>query len=199
MLNRCGWVEQINNINHNYQHSSLFGISASVPPDERTHQHVIPTIADQLLQLTTKVSDEEFKRSKNQLKSTILMGLESQLSQLEDLGRQVMFFSKKLPEEQHSLNRVVDGVEVCKRIDMITKDDLVRTARRVLLGEKMKSVYEFPGSTHWEQSELGEGRPTVLIQAPIFGDRDGFLKVEDTLKTWGLMGPLCSKRKSSWF
>jgi predicted Zn-dependent peptidase len=111
------------------------------------------------------------------------MGLESQLGQLEDLSRQVMM-----------QNRRLEVTTMCERIDMVTKADLVRCARRVVLGEDTKSPYEFDDSVHWKRT--GDGRPSVLVHAPLFPN-DSFLKIEDTLKTWGLMGPGYAQNK--WF
>lgn len=109
------------------------------------------------------------------------MNLESQLVQLEDLGRQVLMNGTRL-----------DVVEMCRRIDAVGKDDLVRTARRVLYGEKNKSVYEFNGSKHWTPS--GDGRPSVVVHAPLFA-KDSLLKIEETMGSWGLMG----EEKKGWF
>lgn len=130
MLNSCGWFEQINVFNHAYSDSSIFGIQAAIHPHSDTHKHVLPVILDQFSKLLKNPKTEEFNRAKNQLSSNLLMGLESGLVQLEDLGKHV------LSGPTHDF---VDVLEISRRIYLVTNDDIVRTARRVLLGDRTKS------------------------------------------------------------
>lgn len=68
-----------------------------------------------------KVSEEEASRAKNQLKSRVLMNLESRNILCEDIGRQLLTYGYR---EQAS--------ELCKQIDDVTRDDLLRVARSML-------------------------------------------------------------------
>lgn len=179
VLNRCGWVEQCNIINHNYQDNSLFGIQASFPPDIRTHHHIIPVICDQLVALTQKASKEELERAKNQLKSSMLMDMESKLSELEDIGKQILFNGQRL----HIL-------DMCSRIEEVTLEDLIRVGKRVVLSQKIESPRSYSDSKPW--TPTGDGRPTVLIQGPIFKD-DALIRVDNQIREWGI-GPGAAKR-----
>ena len=80
------------------------------------------------LELTTRtgrggIAQGELDRAKNQLRSSVLMNLESKMVQLEDLGRQVQVHGYKVPVE-----------ELCSKIEKVTRQDIVRVARRVFGG-----------------------------------------------------------------
>ncbi|KAI9353560.1 peptidase M16 inactive domain-containing protein [Obelidium mucronatum] len=79
VLNRYHWVENCNMLSYSYQPTSLFGISASVPPHPETHAHILPILLSHLHQTTspTSLSAVPLSRAKNQLKSNLLMSLES--------------------------------------------------------------------------------------------------------------------------
>lgn len=71
-------------------------------------------IADQFSKLST-VTDEEMRRAKNALKSSILMNLESRAVVLEDIGRQLLMSGK-----------IMGGEELCARVDQVTPKDIER-------------------------------------------------------------------------
>lgn len=66
------------------------------------------------------------------LKSSLLMALESQLVQAEDMGRQVLKNEKRLDVE-----------EICRRIEMISTDDIIRVGQRIFLGKDIPSRFKF--------------------------------------------------------
>lgn len=67
------------------------------------------------------VTDEELNRAKNQLRSSLLMNLESRMVELEDLGRQVQNGGKKM-----------SAAAMCKHIERVTKADVRRVMDKVL-------------------------------------------------------------------
>ena len=69
----------------------------------------------------TKVSEDELLRARNQLRSSLLMNLETRGILCEDIGRQVL-------AEDHR----IDPAELCDRIEAVTADDLLRLSREVL-------------------------------------------------------------------
>ncbi|GME78124.1 unnamed protein product [Ambrosiozyma monospora] len=77
------------------------------------------------------------------------MNLESKMVQLEDSGRQLQIFGKR-----------EDINEMCRKIDEVTREQLIELSRRVLTGSE----------------------PTVLIQ----GDRDSFGDVKGALAKYGI-------------
>ncbi|KKZ61688.1 mitochondrial processing peptidase [[Emmonsia] crescens] len=143
VLNQHGWVESCMAFNLSYTDSGLFGISASCVPSRITA--MVEVICKELHALTTDsrfsaLQPAEVNRAKNQLRSALLMNLESRMVELEDLGRQVQVHGRKV------------GVrEMCARIDALTVDDLRRVAREVFGGQ----VYN---------KGNGTGKPTVVVQ-----------------------------------
>ena len=149
VLNQNSWVESCIAFNHSYTDSGLFGISASCSPS-----HVKSMLDVMCKELTNLTLDNgylalqagEVQRAKNQLRSSLLMNLESRMVELEDLGRQVQVHGRKV------------GVkEMCRKIDELTIQDLRRVAKRV-----------FGGNVH--NVGNGSGAPTVVLQE---GDEEG--------------------------
>ncbi|KAL9034322.1 MAG: hypothetical protein Q9180_005473 [Flavoplaca navasiana] len=150
VLNQYGWVESCIAFNHSYTDSGLFGISASCNPTKIQMMLEVMCRELQHLSLDTGYSalkPVEVNRAKNQLRSSLLMNLESRMVELEDLGRQVQVHGRKV------------GVkEMCRKIDELTVDDLRRVAKQVLGG----------GVSNKGQ---GTGAPTVVLQE---GKTQGF-------------------------
>jgi processing peptidase subunit alpha len=143
VLNQHGWVESCIAFNHSYKDSGLFGISASCNPQRI--RSMVDEMAMQLSSLTSKtgyfgLKTAEVERAKNQLRSSLLMNLESRMVELEDLGRQVQMHDRKVPVR-----------EMCRHIQALTVDDLARVADTVLSGKVQN-----PGQ--------GSGAPTVVLQ-----------------------------------
>ncbi|PFH57010.1 hypothetical protein XA68_15651 [Ophiocordyceps unilateralis] len=143
VLNQHGWIESCVAFNHTYTDSGLFGISASCTPGQTSM--MIDVMCHELRSLTLKhghgtLTAEEVARAKNQLRSSLLMNLESRMVELEDLGRSVQVHGYKLPVR-----------DVCRRIQALTVDDLRRVADMVVNGR----VANRGG---------GSGAPTVVVQ-----------------------------------
>ncbi|KAJ3078877.1 Mitochondrial-processing peptidase subunit alpha, partial [Quaeritorhiza haematococci] len=170
VLNRYHWVESCNMLNYSYLDSGLFGISASVPPSPDSHRSILPILCDQLLTMTAHITEEELSRAKNQLKSNLLMSLESRIVELEDVGRQIMVHGKRLGIQ-----------EMCKRIETLTPDDLKRVARRMVFGADIPSPFQYEGCTPWVRT--GNGEPTVIIQGPLKYN-DPLMSAPTVLSNW---------------
>ncbi|KAH8704115.1 mitochondrial-processing peptidase subunit alpha [Talaromyces proteolyticus] len=150
VLNQHGWVESCIAFNHSYTDSGIFGISASCSPTRTPQMLEVMCRELQALTLDTGFSAlqmQEVNRAKNQLRSSLLMNLESRMVELEDLGRQVQVHGRKV------------GVkEMCERIEELTVEDLRRVARQVF-GGLVRNKGE------------GTGKPTVVIQE---GELEGY-------------------------
>jgi mitochondrial-processing peptidase subunit alpha len=154
VLNQFGWVESCRAFNHSYSDSGLFGIEASCAP-----QHV-RSMLDVMCRELESLGDEagwnrlnegEVSRAKNQLRSNLLMNLESRMIELEDLGRQVQIHGRKV------------GVkEMCRQIEKLTIKDLRRVAKEVTSGAVVNVGQ-------------GSGAPTVVLQE---GDEEGVKRVD---------------------
>jgi predicted Zn-dependent peptidase len=70
------------------------------------------------------VSDAELKRAKDQMKSNIVLGLESSGSRMSNLARQQMFFGRFFPVE-----------EIVRSIDAVTPEDTQRLANQLFQPE----------------------------------------------------------------
>ncbi|KAI9216431.1 mitochondrial processing peptidase alpha subunit [Blastocladiella britannica] len=120
VLNRYRWMESCHAFLHSYAMGpSLFGLSASCTPT--FNRHVVNVLVGEMVHMASNLSDEEFSRAKNQLKSSLLMSLESQVVSVEDLGRQVLAQGFRM-----------EPAELLSRIEAITKDDIARVARSVV-------------------------------------------------------------------
>lgn len=143
VLNQYGWVESCIAFNHSYTDSGLFGIAASCYPG-RTAK-MLDIMCRELRALTldsgfAALGEVEVSRAKNQLRSSLLMNLESRMVELEDLGRQVQIHGRKVPVH-----------EMTRKISELTIKDLRRVARLVVGG-----MVDNPGR--------GSGAPTVVLQ-----------------------------------
>ncbi|KAI8634999.1 putative mitochondrial processing peptidase alpha subunit [Xylariaceae sp. FL1651] len=169
VLNQHAWVENCMAFNHSYTDSGLFGISALCVPG-RT-QHMLDVMCQELRALTLEtgfsaLGEVEVQRAKNQLRSSLLMNLESRMVELEDLGRQVQVHGRKVPVH-----------EMCRKIEELTIKDLRRVAKQVIGGLV-------------QNAGKGSGAPTVVIQeadAPHFTAKPmTWEEIQDRIFRWGL-------------
>lgn len=169
VLNQHGWVESCVAFNHSYTDSGLFGISASCQPTRVVNMLDVMCRELQALTLDTgyaSLKAPEVQRAKNQLRSSLLMNLESRMVELEDLGRQVQVHGRKV------------GVrEMCAKIEALTVEDLRRVAGIVVGG-----LVRNPGK--------GSGAPTVVLQE---GEEEGQTRkvlkwdeIQDRIDRWKL-------------
>ncbi|KAF7904636.1 hypothetical protein EAF00_001970 [Botryotinia globosa] len=169
VLNQHGWVESCMAFNHSYTDSGLFGISSSCSPGYV--KNMLDVMCRELQSLTldsgfSALQTAEVNRAKNQLRSSLLMNLESRMVELEDLGRQVQVHGRKV------------GVrEMCKKIEELTVKDLRRVATQVF-GGLVKNAGE------------GSGSPTVVLQE---GEEEGRVyknfswdDIQDRIHGWKL-------------
>ena len=101
-----------------YVDGGVFGVYCGTGPDKL--QELTPVIADELHKVCGEVSDGEVARARAQVKSSLLMSLESSSSRCERLGRQLLIFGRAIPID-----------EMVAEIDAITVQDVVRVAERI--------------------------------------------------------------------
>ncbi len=94
ILNHFPQIDHCASFHHIYTDSSLFGLFASFVPSSgrqaNAPAHIFPHLVHQLsLLLYSNLPQAELSRAKNQLKSSLMMALESRAVEVEDLGRQV--------------------------------------------------------------------------------------------------------------
>lgn len=153
VLNQYGFVESCKSFIHNFTDSGLFGLSLScVPQADRVMAELIGYELNLLMSRDIGkggISEHEVSRAKNQLKSSLMMNLESKMVQLEDMGRQVQIYGKR-----------VDVLEMCAKINQVTRDDLIVMAEKIFTGSE----------------------PTIVVQ----GDREAFGDIRGMLARYGL-------------
>lgn len=158
VLNQYGYVESAQSFNHSYSDSGLFGISSSCIPQAAPYMAEILCQQFNAIMSTGRgaLTYTEVSRAKNQLKSSLLMNLESKMVELEDMGRQIQIHGTKIPVQ-----------EMCEKIEALDVEDLRRVATRIFLGNA---------------SQDGSGKPTIVMQ----GDREIFGDIEKVFKHYGL-------------
>lgn len=121
VLNENHWIESCSAFNSMYNDNGLFGIYGTAEPSNA--DKLANIMADQLLELGkgSVASDEEISRAKNQLKSSIIMNLESRQVLFEDIGRQIL-----------SLGKREDPASLCERIDKVTASDVQKAVSKIL-------------------------------------------------------------------
>lgn len=119
VLNRYHFVESCKIFNFSYHDAGLFGIQASCLPSDAGH--LMEVILEQLHSMKLPLAPTELLRAKNQVKSAVLMGLESRLIELEDLGDQVS-----------NTGSWLSPVELCRKIDGVSEEDLQAMASKLL-------------------------------------------------------------------
>jgi predicted Zn-dependent peptidase len=72
------------------------------------------------------VSDEELQRNKDQLKTSLLLGLESSSSRMNALAQQEMIFGRHVTPD-----------EIIRRVDAVSAADVRRTAREIFQPRKL--------------------------------------------------------------
>jgi predicted Zn-dependent peptidase len=90
-----GLVYSIYTFPTSYTDSGVFGIYAGTGENEV--EELIPLVCDELGKIEGDVSDAEISRARAQLKSGMLMSLESTSARCEQLARQLMVFGRPIP------------------------------------------------------------------------------------------------------
>ncbi|GFP86762.1 mitochondrial-processing peptidase subunit alpha [Phtheirospermum japonicum] len=121
VLNQYHDIESFTAFSSIFNHSGLFGISATSGVDHA--EQVIDIAVGEFLSIATPGSVEEVQldRAKQATKSAILMNLESRMIATEDIGKQILTYGERKPVE-HFLTAV----------DKVTLDDISYISQRLL-------------------------------------------------------------------
>ena len=121
VLNRWRFVQDTKSFLFPFEDVTLFGISGKTDP--YACMSMLEVIVSEFLYMATEMSDEEFARAKNKLKSDMFMDLESRIVQIDDVIRQVLLWNKRLSPKDHAVH-----------IDNLTKEHVVDVARQIISG-----------------------------------------------------------------
>lgn len=120
VLNSYWWIESCQAFTNIHSDAGMVGIFGSCPPSHLGHLTAI--LVSHVRRLAEEpVGDVELSRARNQLKSSVLMNLESRMILLEDVGRQLLTYGERESVE-----------DICNKIDSVTTDDILRVGRRAL-------------------------------------------------------------------
>ena len=178
VLNQYGWVESCVGFSNSYSDSGVFGIGAAVRTDA-THA-ITDVICRELALLAYDgrrgITKTEADRAKKQLKSSLLMNLESRIVEMDDLGKQVALQGFKTPVK-----------EMCEKIDALTISDLRNLAERIVTG-KIENAGKGTGKV--SAVILGEGDD----EASQVGDLEGIVKAYGLGPGTGIVNPGLRRR-----
>ncbi len=93
-----GLVYSIYSFASSYIDSGLFGIYAGT--GEKEVKDLLPVVCDELLKVSSTLTDEEIERAKSQLKAMILMKRESTSARCEGNARNIAIFGRVIPKEE---------------------------------------------------------------------------------------------------
>jgi predicted Zn-dependent peptidase len=116
-----GLVYSIYSFTSSYTDGGLFGIYAGCGEDEVTE--LIPVMCAEIVGASDNITESEVDRARAQLKSSILMSLESTSSRCEVLARQMAIYGRPI---------LVD--EITQKVQAVTPADVARCARRLFTG-----------------------------------------------------------------
>ena len=102
-----------------YADGGLFGVYAGTSKEAATE--LLETVCQVLLKAAQEISDAETSRARAQLKSGLLMSLESTSARCGQLAQQLLLFGRPLPHR-----------EIIDKIDSITPEQLKRIVNKLL-------------------------------------------------------------------
>ena len=102
-----------------YADGGLFGIYAGTSQEATTE--LVETVCQELKEVTEHITNAETSRARAQLKSGLLMSLESTSSRCGQLARQVLLFGKPLSHQ-----------EIIEKIDAIDAEQLKQVIQKIL-------------------------------------------------------------------
>lgn len=114
---RRGLVYSIDTFLSAFSDSGVFGIYAGTGPD--LIDEFVPALCGEITRLADSLREEEIVRARTQLKSSLLMGMESTGARSERAGQQMLIY-----------DRVVSVAELVEKIDNVTPEMLADLARR---------------------------------------------------------------------
>jgi predicted Zn-dependent peptidase len=90
-------------------------------------QQVIRMVLEEFCRLKSEpISSEELQRAKAYLKGSLLLSLESTMNRMSNVARQEMFFGRFISQD-----------EVARRVDRVSKNDVLEVARDLLAQESI--------------------------------------------------------------
>jgi processing peptidase subunit alpha len=116
LLNQHHWIDSATAFNSLHNDVGLLGVYGTCAPKDAGK--LVDVMASELIDIASKTpTEEETMRAKNQLKSSIVMNLDTTQILMEDIGRQVLVYGKR-----------EDPMSLCARIDQVTPQQVQKAA-----------------------------------------------------------------------
>ena len=128
VMNYHHWINSAVAMNLSYNDCGLFFIQGGCPP-KRTNE-LLGILVREIGSVADSVSQEEVSRARNQLKSSLLMNLESKSITAEDIGRQVLGLGRRLSAD-----------ELISHIEMVSPDDITGITRQMMSSPPVLAGY----------------------------------------------------------
>ncbi|TWB45324.1 M16 family metallopeptidase [Nitrospirillum pindoramense] len=114
-----GLVYSIYSFASHFAETGLFGIYAGTGPDQVAE--LVPVVCGEVADLVGDIREEEVARARAQLKSSLVMALESSMARCEQVGQQMLVHGRPVPT-----------AEMLARVDAVDVAAVERCARRML-------------------------------------------------------------------
>ncbi|CAL4913236.1 unnamed protein product [Urochloa decumbens] len=115
-------AESVMAFNTNYKDTGLFGVYAVAKAD--CLDDLSFAIMQELSKLSYRVTEEDVIRARNQLKSSIQLHLDGSTAVVEDIGRQMLTYGRRIP-----------APELFARIDAVDASTVKRVANRFIFDQ----------------------------------------------------------------
>ncbi len=119
-----GLVYSIYSDTNSYRDTACLAVCAGTSLE--SVPQVVSEVVKEFKEFKTPVSDEELRRGKDQVKGSLMLGLESSTSRMANLARQEMYFNRFF-----SLDEIIQGIE------KVTAGDMAALARELFDPEKI--------------------------------------------------------------
>jgi processing peptidase subunit beta len=115
-------AESIMAFNTNYKDTGLFGVYAVAKAD--CLDDLAFAIMQEMSKLSYRVTEEDVIRARNQLKSSVQLHLDGSTAVVEDIGRQLLIYGRRIPIP-----------ELFARIDAVDASTIKRVANRFIFDQ----------------------------------------------------------------
>jgi predicted Zn-dependent peptidase len=117
-----GLVYSIYGFNSAYSDGGIFGIYAGT--GEEGLAELVPVLCDELIKSTSTIEEKELGRARAQMRTGIVMSLESTAARAEQIARQISVFGRVMPIE-----------ELIEKVEALSCADIERAISRLLASD----------------------------------------------------------------
>ncbi|MCK4778255.1 MAG: insulinase family protein [Actinomycetia bacterium] len=107
-----------------YSDTGIYAVYAGTRPDKA--KEVLAIIKKEMFSLTENVGKEELERAKDHLKGHLVLSLESSSARMSRLGKSELIYKE-----------IISIDELIKRVEKVTREDIVRVASDLFQPDKM--------------------------------------------------------------